>query len=354
MDWSKLTTYLQLTGAALAIPAAAGGAYSVYQNYFTHDLACQKLRTAIVATMERNVSADVKRTLLRRDVTEFVKTCGDADPDAKVLFEAALQDTKFASVPASPSGASSNAVASAVPGITPDGLPASIVISFGRSPTGDVRGWVALTRGETDRIGEPNFDGHELSLTVVPPFGTILRARHVMPVWTEPQSSTNDSSKLQGRVLAASCVRIISTRISEGRGRNWGEVAPALCTPTLRANGPQPTQIATIWTGDRIPPEGFATGPSGERKGWVALALRKAESANVNFDGFVITESTLPPTGTLLTARWSLPIWNEVQGRAPDNLGRAQGRLVGRSCVRVVSARVGADRLWAEVEPAAC
>jgi hypothetical protein len=65
MDWSKLTTYLQLTGAALAIPAAAAGTYSVYQNYFTSDLACQKLRTAIVATMERHVAPDVKRTLLR-------------------------------------------------------------------------------------------------------------------------------------------------------------------------------------------------------------------------------------------------------------------------------------------------
>jgi len=240
MDWSKLTTYVQLTGAALAIPAAAAGSYSVYQNYFTNDAACHKLRTAIVATMERNVAPDAKRTLLRKDVTEFVKLCGNADPDAKVLFEAALDDHKFAgSAGAQPVPA--NAVASAMPSgpaRTADGIPVWVVNNFGRSPTGGARGWVALTRGEASRIGEPNFDGHELSLTVVPPSGTILRARQVMPVWMEPQSTSNDPSKLQGRVVAGACVRIISTRLAEGRGRNWGEVAPVQCTPSLPPKNP--------------------------------------------------------------------------------------------------------------------
>ena len=138
MDWSKLTTYVQLTGAALAIPAAAAGTYSVYQNYFTNDAACHKLRTAIVATMERNVAPDAKRTLLRKDVTEFVKLCGNADPDAKVLFEAALDDHKFAgSAGAQPVPA--NAVASAMPSgpaRTADGIPVWVVNNFGRSPTG--------------------------------------------------------------------------------------------------------------------------------------------------------------------------------------------------------------------------
>jgi hypothetical protein len=354
MDWSKLTTYLQLTGAALAIPVAAGGVYSVYQNYFTSDLACQKLRTGIVATMERHVSADIKRTLLRKDVTEFVKTCGNADPDAKTLFEAALQDDKFASAPAAqPAAGVSAAASSGAPAMTPDGLPASVATAFGRSPTGDVRGWVALTRGETDRIGEPNFDGHELSLTVVPPFGTFLRARQVMPVWMEPQLGGNDSSKLQGRVPAGSCVRIISTRTTEGRGRNWGEVAPAPCPSTLRAGGPMIGPLASV-SPDALPPQGFATGHNGERKGWVALAPRKADPANTNFDGFTIAESALPPAGTLLTARWPLPIWNEAQGPAPNNLRQAQGRLASHECVRVVSSRVGPDRLWAEVVPAGC
>lgn len=245
MDWSKLTTYVQLTGAALAIPAAAAGTYSVYQNYFTNDAACHKLRTAIVATMERNVAPDAKRTLLRKDVTEFVKLCGNADPDAKVLFEAALEDHKFAASTDAHPVPPANAVASAMPSgpaRTPDGIPVWVVNNFGRSPTGDARGWVALTRGEANRMGEPNFDGHELSLTVVPPSGTVLRARQVMPVWMEPQSTNNDPGKLQGRVVAGACVRIISTKLAEGRGRNWGEVAPAQCTPSLRAGGGAPQE----------------------------------------------------------------------------------------------------------------
>jgi hypothetical protein len=304
--------------------------------------------------MERHVAPDVKRTLLRKDVTEFVKTCGNVDPDAKILFEAALQDDKFASAPiAQPVAAGSAAVSSGVPGMTPDGLPVPVATAFGRSPTGDVRGWVALTRGDTDRIGEPNFDGHELSLTAVPPAGTILRARHVMPVWIEPQVGGNDSSKLQGRVPTGSCVRVISTRTTEGRGRNWGEVAPAPCTAALRASGPMIGPLASV-APDALPPEGFATGQKGERKGWVALAPRKVDPANVNFEGFAITESALPPSGTLLTARWPLPIWNEAQGPAPNNIRQAQGRLAARECVRVVSSRIGSDRLWAEVVPSAC
>lgn len=240
MDWSKITTYLQFTGAALAIPAAAGGAYSVYQNVFTSDVTCQKLRTTIVATMERNVAPDVKRTLLRKDVTEFSKTCANFDPDAKVLFEAALEDHKFAAPAEAHPVAPANAVASATaaptagPARTPDGFPVGVVNTFGRSPGGDVRGWVALTRGEPKRLGEPNFDGYEMSQMVVPPAGTVLRSRYVMPVWVEPQHNTNDSTKLQGRVPLGSCVRIISTKMAEGHGRNWGEVAPTPCPAALR------------------------------------------------------------------------------------------------------------------------
>lgn len=249
MDWGRLTTYLQVAGAALGIPAAAGGAYTVYQNYFTNDVICQKLRTTIVSTMERNVAPDAKRTLLRKDVTEFSKSCANFDPDAKVLFEAALADHKFAAAPAEVHPvAPANAVASAVPTApngparTADGIPVWVVNSFGRSPTGEARGWVALTRGEANRMGEPNFDGHELSQTVVPPSGTILRARQVMPVWMEPQGTSNDPGKLQGRVPGNACVRVISAKLAEGRGRNWGEVAPVQCPPALRAGGGGPQQ----------------------------------------------------------------------------------------------------------------
>jgi hypothetical protein len=104
-----------------------------------------------------------------------------------------------------------------------------------------------------------------------------------------------------------------------------------------------------------LPPVGFAESASGDRKGWVALARRPpARREDVNFDGFAIAETSLPPTGTVLIARWTLPIWREPQGAAANDLRDAQGRLRVRDCVRVVSARPGPDQLWAEVAPAPC
>src|SRR3974377_2147278 len=88
----RSVTALQLLGAALRIPAAAAGCYSAYQTYFSTEAVCQRLRTTIVITMERKIASDVKQALLRRDVAEFDKTCGDSDPDARTVFQAALQE----------------------------------------------------------------------------------------------------------------------------------------------------------------------------------------------------------------------------------------------------------------------
>ena len=87
----RVVTTLQVLGAALGIPAAAAGSYSAYQNYFSSEATCQRLRTNILATMERRIAADAKRALLRKDIAEFDKTCGDGDPDARTVFQAALQ-----------------------------------------------------------------------------------------------------------------------------------------------------------------------------------------------------------------------------------------------------------------------
>jgi hypothetical protein len=87
----RVVTTLQVVGAALGIPAAAAGSYSAYQNYFSSEATCQRLRTNILATMERRIAADAKRALLRKDIAEFDKTCGDGDPDARTVFQAALQ-----------------------------------------------------------------------------------------------------------------------------------------------------------------------------------------------------------------------------------------------------------------------
>ena len=50
-----LVKLLQVAGAALGIPAAAAGTFAAYQNYFSTDVTCQKLRNNIIATMERSV-----------------------------------------------------------------------------------------------------------------------------------------------------------------------------------------------------------------------------------------------------------------------------------------------------------
>ena len=83
MTAENLVRLLQMTGAALAIPAAAAGTFAAYQSYFSSDVTCQKLRNDIIAVMERNVAPETKRSLLKKDVTEFDKLCGEGDPDAR-------------------------------------------------------------------------------------------------------------------------------------------------------------------------------------------------------------------------------------------------------------------------------
>src|SRR3954464_2751071 len=90
MAGENLVKVLQIAGAALGIPAAAAGTFAAYQNYVSTDGTCQKLRSNIVAIMERSVAPETKRTLLRKDVNEFDKLCGEGDPDARTIFHAAI------------------------------------------------------------------------------------------------------------------------------------------------------------------------------------------------------------------------------------------------------------------------
>jgi hypothetical protein len=235
VGFENLGKTVQIAAAVLGIPAAAAGTYSAYQTYFTNDAVCQKLRTSIVAIMERNVAPEAKRTLLRKDVGDFVKTCGAADPDARILFQEALREDRPVAVAAAAPRPVSDLSPAKTAVATPDGIPTGLAAAFGRSPAGEVRGWVALTRGEPNRIGERNFEGYELSLTALPPPGTVLRPKLMLPVWVEPQGSVNDEKKLQGRVPATGCVRVISVKAAAGKARTWGEVAPVACPANLQA-----------------------------------------------------------------------------------------------------------------------
>lgn len=226
--WEKVTPHLQMIGAALAIPAAAGGTYSVYRNFFATDVTCHNLQIAIVSVLEKNIAPEMKRGLLSKDVAEFGAKCGKFDPDSYSIFQAALQPPRSEPAPAQP--ATQVASAAPAPAATAGHSATATFATFGRSSAGEVRGWVALTRGEADRIGEPNFDGYEISLTVLPPAGTVLKSRHLVPVWTEPQYGANDQTKLQGRLPAGMCVRVVVTRGTEGKNRTWGEVVPVNCS----------------------------------------------------------------------------------------------------------------------------
>ena len=220
MTAEHLVKLMQMTGAALAIPAAAAGTFAAYQSYFSTEVTCQKLRNDIVGILERNVAPDTKRSLLKKDVTEFDKFCGEGDPDARAIFQAAMSEHPAEAAHAAaagpvPTGASSQRAQTAAIGV------------FGAPGSKDRYGWVALARRQSGSW-ESHFSGYAISDTSLPPAGTILSAKIMLPVWSEPQAGANDQSKLQSRLLSGACVRVVSTR--GGSGRLWAEVAPASCS----------------------------------------------------------------------------------------------------------------------------
>jgi len=221
----RLVTVLQVAGAALGIPAAAAGSYTAYQTFFSSEAACHRLRTNIVAIMERHIAADAKHALLRKDVTEFERTCGESDPDARSIFQAALQDAER---PAARAARSPTLAAVAEP--TAQLARKQPLGIFGTAGSGEQHGWVAISRKDKDAgAWVVNFDGYAISEKTLPPPGTVLTAQRIMPVWSELQSGqTNDQSKLQSRLPAGACVRVLAMRA--GTVRLWAEVAPSPCS----------------------------------------------------------------------------------------------------------------------------
>jgi hypothetical protein len=221
MTAESVVKLLQMTGAALAIPAAAAGTFAAYQSYFSTEVTCQKLRNNIVAIMERNVAPETKRSLLKKDVTEFDKLCGEGDPDARAIFQAALTEPPGDAAHAPATAASAHADGS------PQRQHAASLGIFGTPGSKEHYGWVALSRRQSGSW-VPHFNGYAISDTSLPPPGTILSAKMMLPVWSEPQAGTNDPTKLQSRLPTGACVRVLSTR--GGSGRLWAEVAPASCS----------------------------------------------------------------------------------------------------------------------------
>jgi hypothetical protein len=211
--WHRM---LQITGAMLGVPAAAAGTFAAYQSYFSTDVTCQKLRNDIIGIMERNVAPETKRNLLKKDVMEFDKLCGEGDPDARTIFQAAMAEH-----PAEAAHATAEA------GVSPQRPQWASLDVFGAPGSKERYGWVAISRRQSG-VWVPTFTGYAISETSLPPPGTILSAKTMLPVWAEPQPGPNDPSKMHSRLPSGACVRVLATR--GGSGRLWAEVAPASCS----------------------------------------------------------------------------------------------------------------------------
>ena len=90
MNIEKLTTSLQFIGAAL--PAGAAGVYSAYHTYFSPEVMCQEMRNATLITLEKNIPVEAKRTLLRKEASQFEAKCGEVEPESNTIFQVALQE----------------------------------------------------------------------------------------------------------------------------------------------------------------------------------------------------------------------------------------------------------------------
>jgi hypothetical protein len=170
MTPENLVRLLQMTGAALAIPAAAAGTFAAYQSYFSSDVTCQKLRNNIVAIMERHVAPETKRSLLKKDVTEFDKFCGEGDPDARAIFQAAITEDPG-------DAAHAPAAAPAHVDSSPQRQQTASLGVFGAPGSKEHYGWVALSRRQAGSW-VPHFNGYSTSDTSLPPPGTILSAKN--------------------------------------------------------------------------------------------------------------------------------------------------------------------------------
>jgi hypothetical protein len=271
MNIEKLTTSLQFIGAALALPAGAAGVYSAYHSYFSPEVMCQEMRNATLITLEKNIPAEAKRVLLRKEASQFEAKCGDVEPESNTIFQVALQELdrpldrpaparsapraprpaspeKSAAVPraepatvsvvaaGAPAAAVSNPgpVAAAAPAGAPaggQGLVSQGLVTQGTVTQGlgrAVHGWVAIEMRKGGKVTEAYFSVYAATGQALPGAGTVLTAMAMRPIWSEPQGSgPNDPTQLQGRLKVGECVRVVGTRGSPAR--QWAEIEPAPC-----------------------------------------------------------------------------------------------------------------------------
>src|SRR5262249_620170 len=153
-----------------------------------------------------------------KEVGELENFWGDAEPEAGAIFQAAMSQH--------PADGAHAAGSARTDPPSPRAQIAALSV-FGAPGSKEHYGWVAIGRRQSGSW-VANFNGYAISDTSLPPPGTILSAKIILPVGPEQAAGANDQSKRQSRLPSGACVRVLSPR--GGRGRLWAEVAPASCS----------------------------------------------------------------------------------------------------------------------------
>jgi hypothetical protein len=301
----KLTTSLQLIGAALAVPAGIAGVYSAYHSYFSPEVRCQEMRNSTLVTLEKNIPAEAKRALLHTDIGQFQAKCGDVEPETAMVFQVALQELeKPAPAPA--------AAPAPKPAQKPQARPA---------------GAPALAAAST---------------APVPPPASLAPA--AAPAWPVAAPSAQISPAPASPAPAAPATHAAAAPMQ-----------PAAVQMQPAAPAMQPAAKSTLAPGPAVASLGPMTRFMRPVRGWVAIEVRRpGKVTEAFFSGYPADGQSLPPPGTVLTAMAFRPIWSEPQGQGPIDPTRLQGRIKVGECVRVLTTAASLGRQWAEVEPSAC
>jgi hypothetical protein len=314
----KLTTSLQLIGAALAVPAGLAGVYSAYHNYFSPEVRCQEMRNATLVTLEKNIPAEAKRALLRTDVGQFQAKCGEVEPETAMVFQVALQDLDKPTPPAAAPKAAQKPAAQTRSAAAP-----------------------ALAAAATTPVTAP-------ANTAAPPANS---APPSAPAWPAAAPSA-PASPVTAPAHAASAP---TTSAPASSAPGVAAIQPA--TPALPSAAPvvQPVAKPGLAPGPAIASLGPMARFTRPVRGWVAIEVRRpGKATEAFFSGYPADGQSLPPSGTVLTAMAFRPIWSEPQGQGPIDPTKLQGRIKVGECVRVIGTAASLGRQWAEVEPSAC
>jgi len=101
--FTRFLAAVQIIGSLLAVPVGIASAYSFYRANFSPETTCQTLRSGIIALLDKSVDATTRRTLVRRDVETFEKTCAAVDPEATAAFKTLLAAEKPTTPPSTAS-----------------------------------------------------------------------------------------------------------------------------------------------------------------------------------------------------------------------------------------------------------